>query len=288
MRRARRCRRRPRVRRHARAPRHHRRSTRRSAPTAGAHAGLVDLATFNLINAVLAAPAARRPATGCWCTWRADYARSRSCAARDLIFFRQPRDRRREAAWPTWCTRRRCTTRTGWRAAASRACARWRGDVGSRRARRRRRACAAQLEERLGDARRDRRSAGAVALPDRIAAGPALLDTLAPLVGVLLRERRRDADAAHQSLDPPVLQRARVQLAARLRRARDRRRSTVVQRRARRARSRGTPRELPARHRRRRAARRRRCGREADARAARASTGRSSSASARRRARPTR
>jgi hypothetical protein len=33
----------------------------------------------------------------------------------------------------------------------------------------------------------------AVSLTDRISAAPALLDTLAPLVGILLRDRKKDA-----------------------------------------------------------------------------------------------
>ena len=48
-------------------------SYERACEAAGAHAGLVDLASFNLINAVLAGEPAP-PATGCWCTSPPDYA----------------------------------------------------------------------------------------------------------------------------------------------------------------------------------------------------------------------
>jgi len=49
------------------------------------------------------------------------------------------------------------------------------------------------VEERLGIAMEAIDPRGAAALTDRIAAGPALLDAIAPLVGVLLRERERAA-----------------------------------------------------------------------------------------------
>ena len=39
--------------------------------------------------------------------------RSRSCAASDMIFFRNRAEGRRRDAARTWCTRPRCTTRTG-------------------------------------------------------------------------------------------------------------------------------------------------------------------------------
>ena len=43
--------------------------------------GIVDISTFNVVNAVLGAGPCRR-ATGCWSTWPPTTPRSRSCAAR--------------------------------------------------------------------------------------------------------------------------------------------------------------------------------------------------------------
>ena len=110
-----------------------------------------------------------------------------------LMFYRH-RGSDGEGAWPTSCTRRRCTTRTGSAAAgftrailagAGRASAAAAPELaaldidGVRR----------QLEARLGTRVEMIDPRPAVALADRIGASPALLDTLAPVVGLLLRER---------------------------------------------------------------------------------------------------
>ena len=76
--------------------------------------------------------------------------------------------------------------------------ARLRPRVLSRRGRRppparRRRTVRRSLEERLRRAVETVDPRGAAALTDRIAAAPALLDALAPLVGLLLREREAAA-----------------------------------------------------------------------------------------------
>ena len=73
-------------------------STKTLCAEAGAHAGLVDLSTFNVINAVLAGLGSADAATGCSSTSPPTRRRSRSCAGRDLIFFRsRGADARRDA-----------------------------------------------------------------------------------------------------------------------------------------------------------------------------------------------
>ena len=126
-------------------------STRALCADAGAHAGLVDLATFNVINAVLAAAGAPAP-TGDWLLVHvaADYATLAILRGRDLIFFRTAAPTP-TATWRISCTRRRCTTKIGSAAAASRASC-WRG--ASREARRRSSCAGAALEERLAVAGR--------------------------------------------------------------------------------------------------------------------------------------
>ena len=88
-------RRRPGVHRVAGAARRRRR-IRSAVRRGGAHAGLVDISTFNVVNAVLAGRARRR-ATGCWSTSQPTTRRSRSCAGRpDLL----PEPRRRHGRQP--------------------------------------------------------------------------------------------------------------------------------------------------------------------------------------------
>ena len=200
-------RRRPGVRRVARAARRRSRSTRALCAEAGAHAGLVDLATFNVVNAVLAGAA---PPAGDWLLVNVapDYASIAILrgAAPDLL--PQPRRRRPTARSPIWCTRRRCTTRIGCRAAASAAWC-WPARRRRRRSRRRRRAAFAAAS-RSGSARPvetvDPRTAAA--LTDRIAAAPALLDTLRRSSACCCADGRRPRDP-DQPLDAAVLQRAR-------------------------------------------------------------------------------
>lgn len=153
---------------------------------AGAHAGLVDLATFNVINAVLAAPAA--PAAD-WLLVNvaADYASIALSRGPHLIFFRNRaadtdgtladlvhqtamyyEDRLKGGGFT-----RVILARGGGPQQT--------GDIDEMRR---------SLEERLGarvDTIDPRAAAG---LTDRIAAAPALLDTLAPLVGLLVRDRQ--------------------------------------------------------------------------------------------------
>ena len=154
---------------------------------AGSHAGLVDLATFNVINAVLAAPA--RP-TADWLLVNVatDYASIAIMRGEHLIFFRNREaeadgtladlvhqsamyyeDRLKGGGFA------RVILAGGGHQAA---------DVDQLRR---------SLEERLTTPVETVDPRPAAALTDRISAAPALLDTLAPLVGLLLRNREAAA-----------------------------------------------------------------------------------------------
>ena len=156
---------------------------------AGAHAGLVDISTFNVINALLAGTAAP---TADWLLVHvaADYTSIAILRGTDLIFFRSRgaegdgsladlvhqtamyyEDRLQGAGF----------TRVMLSGAAGLAQS---TDVNAMRR---------SLEERLGKAVETVDPRVAAALTDRITAAPALLDTLAPLVGILLRDRRAAA-----------------------------------------------------------------------------------------------
>ena len=154
---------------------------------AGAHAGIVDLATLNVINAVLAGAA---PPTGDWLLVNiaADYTSIALLRGPCLIFFRNRaaetdgtladlvhqsamyyEDRLKGAGF----------ARVILSGAAS-AGARQTGDIDELRR---------SLEDRLRTAVETVDPRQAAALTDRITAAPALLDALAPLVGLLLRDR---------------------------------------------------------------------------------------------------
>ena len=155
---------------------------------AGAHAGIVDLATFNVINAVLAGTggadgrlAARERRQ------RLHVDRAPARAARDLL--PQPRGRHRRHA-----RRPRPPDGDVLRGSAEGRRPRAGAAVGRRRRRKRTRparsirsaaasrsACATPVD--TVDPR------AAATLTDRITAAPALLDALTPLVGLLLRDR---------------------------------------------------------------------------------------------------
>ena len=154
---------------------------------AGSHVGLVDLATFNVINAVLAAPA--RP-TADWLLVNVatDYASIAIVRGEHLIFFRNREaegdgtladlvhqsamyyeDRLKGGGFA------RVILAGGGQQAA---------DLDQVRR---------SLEERLTTPVETVDPRPAAALTDRISASPALLDTLAPLVGLLLRSREAAA-----------------------------------------------------------------------------------------------
>jgi Tfp pilus assembly PilM family ATPase len=154
---------------------------------AGAYAGLVDLATFNVINAVLASKGAPS-ADWLLVNVAADYTSIALLRGPHLIFFRnRVADTEGTLADLVHQTAMYYQDRlqgTGFSrvflAGAATAGAGQAGDVEQLRR---------TLEERLGtpvDAIDPREAA---ALTDRITAAPALLDSLAPLVGLLLRDR---------------------------------------------------------------------------------------------------
>jgi len=155
---------------------------------AGAHAGIVDLATFNVINAVLASSGAPQS------DWllvnvAADYASIAILRGASLIFFRNRaadtegtladlvhqtamyyEDRLKGAGFARVLL-----------AGGSSAGAPQTGDVDEFKR---------SLQERLSTTVDTVDARSAAALTDRISAAPELLDTLAPLVGLLLRDQR--------------------------------------------------------------------------------------------------
>jgi type IV pilus assembly protein PilM len=151
----------------------------------GVHAGIVDLASFNLINTVLAAM--RADAQGDWLLVHtgADYATLAVVRGADLVFFRN-----RGAVGPSELadlvhqTAMYHEDRLGGggfsRVIVAGAAVRGREQADWIRRR---------IEERLGSAVTPIDFRDAVPISDRIGAGPELLDALAPALGVLLRER---------------------------------------------------------------------------------------------------
>ena len=157
---------------------------------AGAHAGLVDLATLNVINAVLAGSGAPS-ADWLLVNIAADYTSIALLRGPHLIFFRNRatetdgtladlvhqsamyyEDRLKGAGFSRVIL-----------AGAAAAGAQQSGDIDQVRR---------SLEDRLKTPVETVDPRTAAALTDRIAAAPALLDALAPLVGLLLRDRQRD------------------------------------------------------------------------------------------------
>ncbi len=156
---------------------------------AGAHAGLVDLCTFNVINAVLLGSGKDVAPAGDWLLVNiaVDYASIALIRGSNLIFFRNRaadtdgtladlvhqtamyyEDRLSGAGFARVILAGAASTRQAAELDEMR-----RG-----------------LEERLGAAVETIDPRAAAALTDRITAAPALLDTLAPLVGLLLRDRQ--------------------------------------------------------------------------------------------------
>jgi Tfp pilus assembly PilM family ATPase len=154
---------------------------------AGAHAGLIDLATFNVINAVLAGAAAP---TADWLLVNiaADYASIALLRGPHLIVFRnRVADAEETLADLVHQTAMYYEDRlkgAGFArvilAGAAAASAAQSGNIDQLRR---------SLEDRLTTTVETVDPRTAAALTDRISAAPALLDTLAPLVGLLLRDR---------------------------------------------------------------------------------------------------
>ena len=158
---------------------------------AGAHAGLVDLSTFTVINAVLAGSPA--PAAD-WLLVNVapDYASVAILRGRDLIFFRNRTSDTdgtlADLVHQTAMYYEDRLTGAGFSrvilAGAAGAGASPGVDVDQLRR---------SLEERLAASVETVDPRSAVALTDRISAAPAFLDALTPLVGLLLRDREKAA-----------------------------------------------------------------------------------------------
>jgi hypothetical protein len=158
---------------------------------AGAHAGLVDLSTFNVINAVLAGGGMTPMTDWLLVNIAADYASIAILRDRHLILFRN----RAADTEGTLADLVHQTTmyyedrlKGGGFARVVLAGAASAGSAQAADIDRLRRS----LEERVATTVEPIDPRAAAALTDRINATPALLDTLAPLVGLLLRDRDRD------------------------------------------------------------------------------------------------
>lgn len=157
----------------------------RACESAGVHAGLVDIATPNVINAVLATGDV--PANADWLLVHvaADYATLAVVRGSALVFFRnRPATGPGDLADLVHQTAMYHEDRLGGGGFASvvLAGASSRGAAEAERLRR-------GLEERIGVRVEPLDFRNAAAMRDRISADPALLETLAPAVGVLLRDR---------------------------------------------------------------------------------------------------
>jgi Tfp pilus assembly PilM family ATPase len=155
----------------------------RACEAAGAHAGIVDLATFNLINAVLTGGASDRD----WLLLHvaADYATLAVLRGRDVVSFRnRTGSGEQDLVELVHQTAMYHEDRLGG-GGFGRVVLAGASVLGAAETDRLRRI----LEERAGVRVETVDFRGAVAMRDRIAAGPELLDALAPSLGVLLRER---------------------------------------------------------------------------------------------------
>ena len=161
---------------------------------AGAHAGLVDISTFNVINAVIASDMTTGVAADDWLLVNvaSDYASIAILRGLHLILFRnRTADADGTLADLVHQTAMYYEDRLGGSgfsrvllSGASAAGGRQAADVEQIRR---------GLEERLGKAVETVDPRGAVTLTDRISVSPAFLDALAPLVGMLVREPGRAA-----------------------------------------------------------------------------------------------
>lgn len=161
-------------------------SYERACETAGTYPGIVDLASMNLINAVLATQGSATPAPD-WLLVHvaADYSTLAVVRGSDVIFFRtRPAEQDEDLADLVHQTAMYHEDRLGG-GGFSRVVLAGASIRGADTAERLRR----QLEDRVGTRVETLDFRGAVALRDRIAAAPELLDSLAPAIGVILRER---------------------------------------------------------------------------------------------------
>jgi Tfp pilus assembly PilM family ATPase len=161
-------------------------SYERACEGAGAYAGIVDLASVNLVNAVLAGqPAGAERSDWLLVHVAFDYITLAIVRGGDVIFFRsRAAERDDDLSDVVHQTAMYHEDRLGGggfsRVVLAGASARG-ADEGARLRR--------DLEERVGSRIEPLDFRGVVGLRDRIVAGPELLDSLAPSIGVILRER---------------------------------------------------------------------------------------------------
>lgn len=158
---------------------------------AGVHAGLVDISTFNVINAAMASDAGAGPPSADWLLVNvaSDYASIAILRGEHLVLFRsRGADAEGTLADLVHQTAMYYEDRLNGGgfsrvllSGASATGVRQSADVDQIRR---------SLEERLGKAVEAVDPREAVGLTDRVTATPVFLDTLAPLVGLLLRDRR--------------------------------------------------------------------------------------------------
>ena len=150
----------------------------------GAHAGLVDISTFNVVNAVLAGGAAEPLADWLLVNVASDYTSIAILRGPDLIFFRsRSADSEGTLADLVHQTAMYYEDRlqgAGFSRVMLSGASTGSGDVEE---------IGSSLQLRLGTAVVTVDPREAATLADRITAAPALLDTLAPLVGLLVRGR---------------------------------------------------------------------------------------------------
>jgi Tfp pilus assembly PilM family ATPase len=157
----------------------------RACDAAGVHAGIVDLASVNLINAALAAPGAATTADWLLVHVAPDYGTLAVVRGTDVIFFRNRATSGEEDLTDlVHQTAMYHEDRLGG-GGFSRVVLAGASSRGADQAERLRRL----LEERVGTRVEPLDFRAAVSLRDRIAAGPEVLDVLAPSIGVILREQ---------------------------------------------------------------------------------------------------
>ena len=161
-------------------------SYERACEAAGVYPGIVDMATVNLINAVLGAEGrAAQSADWLLVHLASDYSTLAVVRGVDVIFFRtRPSERDDDLADLVHQTAMYHEDRLGG-GGFSRVVLAGASSRGTEAAERLRR----ELETRIGTRVQALDFRGAVALRDRIAAAPELLDSLAPAIGVILREQ---------------------------------------------------------------------------------------------------
>jgi Tfp pilus assembly PilM family ATPase len=161
-------------------------SYERACEAAGAHAGIVDLASVNLVNGVLAAvPAAPRPGDWMLVHVAFDYTTLAVIRGGDVVFFRtRPAERDDDLADLVHQTAMYHEDRLGG-GGFSRVVLAGAGSLGPEHVEPLRR----DLEQRVRTRVETLDFRGAVEVRDRIGGGAELLDSLAPALGVILRER---------------------------------------------------------------------------------------------------